>query len=329
MSTSEQEQPNIICVEHECDTKEYELNTGDQSPIDLHDQPKLPVSCRGCNETYYAYHISKRFVVIEITATNTLVKIEHPLRSKPLHVHIIEHLCHSCDHDGNKFDEVSGHIIVVIFTDHILRIHLKNCIFIHSEDRKLGSSFEECETDFSFRISEPESSSFTIIEDDEHERLKACLVFDETNWKKVKLFEVCLLRDDKCLFRKNNDCFFKLPPDITGIEISLEDGYIILSLERESIEFTIYIYDTETNALDDNASPIFLLNDFGKCFLATSDQLNQFQEIGFKIVGTMYVCPFEDDDDFPEIKEFIKVMLEELNKYHRCRWDSDCGSDSD
>ena len=38
--------------------------------------------------------------------------------------------------------------------------------------------------------------------------------------------------------------------------------------------------------------------------------------------------PFEDDQDLPEIMEFIKALLE-LNKYHRSQWDSDCGSDSD
>jgi hypothetical protein len=250
-----------------------------------------------------------------------LVKIEHPLQSKPLHVHIIEHLCPVRDLYGNEFDEVSGHTIFVIFTDHILRIRL--------EDRKLGSSFEECETNFSFCISEPESSSFTIIEDDEHERLKACLVLAETNWKKVELFEVCLLHNDKYLFRKNNDCFFRLPPNITGIEISLEDGYIILTLNVKSTEFTIYIFNRQTIALDDDASPIFLLKDFEKCFLATSNQVDQFQGIEFEIVGTIYVCPFKDDNDTPEIQEFIRTMLEELNKYQKCRWDSDGGSDDD
>ena len=162
MSTSEQkqQQPIIIYVEHECDDR-YEESTN-QSPIDLQNQPQLSVSCSRWNERYTAYYISERFVVIEITATNTLVKIEHPWRSKPLHVHIIEHLCRVYDIYDNEFDEVSGHTIFVIFNDHILRIRLENRIFIHLEDRKLGSLFEECKTDFSFHISVPESSSFTV-----------------------------------------------------------------------------------------------------------------------------------------------------------------------
>lgn len=74
----------------------------------------------------------------------------------------------------------------------------------------------------------------------------------------------------------------------------------------------------------------FSLNKCERCILATSDQLDQFKIIGFQIVATIYVSPFKDDDDFPEIQEFIKVMLEELNMYVRNHEeDSDCGSDSD
>jgi hypothetical protein len=330
MSTSEQqEQQTIICIEHKYDTK-YGLNTSDQPPIDLQDQPQLPVSCSGWNNTYTAYYISKRFVVVKITATNTLVKIEYPWRSKPLHVHIIEHLCPVCDIYGNEFDEVSGHTIFVIFTDHILRIRLENRIFIHLEDRKLGSSFEECKTDFSFCISEPESSSFRIIEDDENERLRACLVLNETSCKKVELFEIKLFRDDECLFTKSRENFFILPQNITGIEISLEDGYIILSMKliskRGLLDFPIYIDFRE----DDDTDSIFLLNNLERCILATNDQLDRFQQIGFESVATISVCPFKDHDDFPEIQEFIRIMLEELNEYHTCHQDdSDDGSDSD
>jgi hypothetical protein len=321
MSTSEQEQKqqqNIICVEYEDDDHQYEESTN-QSEIYLQNQPKVkvPVSCRGWNDTYTAYHIFERSVVIDITATDTLVKIEHHLPSKPLHVHISEHLC--------------GHTIFVIFNDHILRMHLENSIFIHLEDRKLGSLFKECKTDFSFRISEPESSSFRIIEDERNESLRACLVLDEITWKKVELFEINLFSDE-CIFAKYKNIFIRLPPNITGIEIHLEDGYIILSLTGKSTEFPIYIYDEKTDALDDyHASPIFLLNECERCILSTSDhdQLERFQQIGFNIVVTMYVCPFEEDHgDLPEIQAFIKDLLE-LNKYHRSQWDSDCGSDSD
>jgi hypothetical protein len=328
MSTSEQQQQpqpqpqNIICIENECDTDEYELNTSDKSPIDLQNQPELPLSCRRWNYTYTAYHISKRLVVIEITATNTLVKIEHHWRSKPLHVHIIEHLCPVYDIYGNEFDEVCGHTIFVIFTDHMLRIDLEN------EISGSLSSFKECKTDFSFNISEPESSSFRIIEDERNERLRACLVSDELCWKKVELFDVCLFRDDECLFGKMKENFFRLPPNITEIEISLEDGYVILTMklisQRGLLDFPIYIDFRVNNGPDS----IFLLNNLERCILATSDQLNRFQQIGFESVATISVCQWEDHDEFPEIQAFIEELLK-LNEYPRSREDSDYGSDSD
>jgi hypothetical protein len=321
MSKSEQEKP-IICIEHEYDGQ-YEKSTN-QSPIDLQKQPELPVSCKRWENTYTAYHISEKFVVIEINSTDTLVKIEYPWRSKPLHIHIIEHLCPVCSDLYDNW-KVCGHTIFVIFNDHILRIHLEN------EISGSSSSFKECKTDFSFRISETESS-FKIIEDDEHECLRACLVLDERCWKKVELFEICLFRDDERLFGKMKENFFRLPPNITGIEIIWENDYVVLTMtlnsEGNSLELPIYIYDRKTDKTDDTDS-IFLLNECERCILATSDQLDRFQTIGFQIVATIYVCPFEDHDDFPEIQKFIKVMLEELNKYHRSQWDSDCGSDSD
>jgi hypothetical protein len=321
MSTSEQQPQNIICVEHEYDDQ-YDKSTN-QSPIYLQNQPELPLSCRSrWNYTYTAYYISESFVVIEITATNTLVKIEHPRRSKPLHVHIIEHLCPVYDIYGNEFDEVSGHTIFVIFNNHILRIRLEN------EISGSLSSFKECKTDFSFNISEPESSSFRIIEDDENERLRACLVSDEFCWKKVELFEICLFRDDECLFTKSRENFFRLSPNITGIEISLEDGYVILTMtlnsKCNSLEFPIYI-DFRVN---DGSDSIFLLNNLERCILATSDQLHRFQQIGFESVATISVCQWEDHDEFPEIQAFIEELLK-LNEYHRSREDSDYGSDSD
>jgi hypothetical protein len=208
-------------------------------------------------------------------------------------------------------------------------MHLENSIFIHLEDRKLGSLFKECKTDFSFRISRNEASSFRIFEDDENEHLRACLVSDELCLKKVELFEICLFRDDERLFGKMREKCFRLPPNITEIEIDVDSNSVTLCLKENSIEFSIYIYYGKTDALDDYyASPIFLLNECERCILSTSDQLERFQRIHFDIVGTMYVCPFEDHDDLPEIQAFIKALLE-LNKYHRSQWDSDCGSDSD
>jgi hypothetical protein len=148
----------------------------------------------------------------------------------------------------------------------------------------------------------------------------------------VELFEICLFRDDERLFGKMREKCFRLPPNITGIEINWENDYVVLTMtlnsEGNSLELPIYIYDGKTDETDDTDS-IFLLNEDKRCILATSNQLNRFLKIGFEIVATISVFPFEYHDEFPQIQEFIKVMLEELNKYHRCRWDSDDGSDSD
>ena len=320
MSTSEQEQqPTIIYLEPELYIQsEYEESTN-KSPIDLQNQPELQVSCKGWNKTYTAFHIDKRLVVIEITSTNTLVKIEH--------------LCPVYDLYDNEFYEVSGHTIFVIFTDHILRIHLENRFFIHLEDRKLGSLFEECKTDFSFHISEPESSSFTIIEDERNERLRACLVLDETSWKKVELFEINLFRDDECIFTKRTDFFFRLPLN-TKIEIAIcnfSASYVelhsIIDSNGKLTECLIKIPNHKSIDESDHVNPpIIVLTDSERCILAKIEQLERFQSFGFQIVAKIY--GLEDDDDFPEIKSYVKDLLE-LNRYHRCRCDSDPGSDSD
>ena len=330
MSTNEQPNQNIIFLENDDLDNQYEHHEEltNQSPIDLQNQPELPVSLTTYFETYDAFHISEKFVVIRINGTNTLVIVKYPCRSKSLHVHIIEDLHPVYDIDGNNFNEVFGHIIFVIFHDHILRIHLENQTFIHLDNKISCSSFKECKTDFSFRISRNEKSSFRIIEDDKNEHLRACLILDEITWKKVELFEINLFSDDECIFAKYKNIFIRLPPNITGIEINLEDGYVILTItlnsKCNSLEFSIYIDFRENDGTDS----IFLLNDCERCILTTSEQLRRFQQIGFESVAMISVCPFEDHDEFPEIKEFIKDLLE-LNKYHRCRWDSDCGSDSD
>ena len=322
MSTSEQpEQPNIIRVEHEYNRR-YEKSTN-QLEIDLYNQPTIPVSQKTyVDETYDAFHNSEEFVVIRINGTNTLVIVEYPLQSKPLHIHIIEHLIHVCDDSYDDDLEVCGNTIFVIFNDHILRICLTNTSNV--------SSFKECKTDFSFRISRTESSSFTMIEDERNNRLRACLVSDETSWKKVKLFEICLFHDDERLFSNLNEYFFRLPPNFTVIETIFnyfDNNLITLYLTGNSTNFEICIHYGKT-IFDYHASPIFLLNDYERCILATSRQLKRFQMIGFEIVATMYVCPFEDHDELPEIPKFINALLE-LNKYHRSQLNSDRGSDSD
>ena len=150
-------QQPIICVKYET---RYQLNTDAQSDIDLNDQPEQSISGREWrNATYVAFNISNQFVVIHIDdcITNTLIKIEHPQESILLHVHVVETL------DDNL-------VIFVIFTDHILRIHLTN-----SSD---GYSFQECKSNFSLSIPSIEIISFRILLNDENECLRVHLVLD-------------------------------------------------------------------------------------------------------------------------------------------------------
>jgi hypothetical protein len=320
MSTSKSTKQKIIYVKHEYDDQ-YEESTN-QSEIDLENQPELLVSCKDCNDTYTAFHISKRFVVIQIDSTDTLVKIEHPCQSELLHVHIIEHLYREIDLDGNEFDEVSGHTIFIFFRDHILRIRLTTL-----ED---GSSlFVECKADFSFCIPETETVSFRIIEDERNERLRACLVLDEHGCKKIKIFEFSLFRDDEHrLFTKTKEIFFRISQNFTGIEFSLEEGYIMLTMtlkyNGKSTEFPINIYFIEI----DEPNLIFLLNEGNRCILAKRRHLRIFQQEGFESVATISV----NHREFPEMKECANALFG-LNMYPIALWnvdsDSDLDSDSD
>lgn len=311
MSTRKKKQI-IIYVEYD---DQYKESTTDQPPIDLQDQPELPVSCSRWNETYTAHLISYRFVVIEIDSKDTLVKVEYPLGSIPWHVHIIEHVC-------SESGDVSGHTMFVIFTDHILRIRLTTL-----EDD--SSLFVECKADFSFCIPETETVSFRIIEDEKNERLRACLVLDEHGCKKLKIFEFSLFRDDEHrLFTKTREIFFKIPPNFTGIEFSLEEGYIMLTMtlkyNGKSTEFPINIYFIEI----DDPNLIFLLNEGNRCILAKSRHLRIFQPMGFESVATISVCPFKNHREFPEMKECAKALLG-LNMYPIALWNVDSDSDSD
>ena len=322
MSTSEQ--PNIICVKHE-HGDQYEESTN-QSPIYLENQPTIPVSQKTyVDETYDAFHISEKFVVIQCNGTNTLVNIEYPWQSKPLHVHIIEHVIHVCDDWCDDDWEVCRHTIFVFFNDHILRICLTNTSNV--------SSFTECKTDFSFRISKIESSSFTILEDERNERLRACLVSDETSWKKVELVEIYLFCDDERLFTIMKPISFKLPRDIDFdcVDFDYYNNDIVnmcLIEKTNDTFFSIFIHYGKT-VFDYDAIPIFLLQNYeGKCILAINDQVDRLQTIEFEIIATMYVCPFGEIGDLkPEINDCIDNMLKVLNKYYGCQYDLDLGPD--
>jgi len=313
-----------IYLEHEFGTERYSTGIVDKY-LYQQEQPQISVTEKIYIGTYNATNTLNKFVVIEseIYIQNTLVIIEYPLRSQPCHVHIIEHLCP--EWDGNEFDEVSGLTIFVIFHDHILRILLTNT--------SNGFTFFECKTDFSFRISMIEKSSFTLLEDETSVHLRACLVSDETSWKKVELVEIYLFCGDERLFTIRKPVSFKLPRDIDFdcVDFDYYNNDIVnmcLIEKTNNTFFSIFIHYGKT-VFDYDAIPIFLLQNYeGKCILAINDQIDRFQKIEFEIIATMYVCPLWEIGELkPEINDCIDNMLKVLNKYHRCQLDSDYGSD--
>ena len=328
MSESEQEQqPTIIYVKYKDGTDKYQLNTDDQSEIDLNDQPRQLISGIELSKPYIAFHISKQFVVFCIDDdTNTIIKIEHPQRSVLLHVHVVE----------TRDDNI---VIFVIFTDHILRIRLTN-----TSD---GYSFKDCKTNFSFSIPPIQISSFRILLNDENQCLRVHLVLDETCWKKFVFYEITLMNDDERIFYMTSEVFFRLPPNIIEIIINPDSYYLgdstmlLLKIETKrkvvcasdwSNEIHITINHEKEDYPDDYSTMNF--GDDDKIFLLTKhkqyylvpfdiDKLRRFQARGFQICATMKCESFglSDDEEScdsgycdPEITKYI-ISLIGLNKY--------------
>ena len=304
---------------------QYQLNTDAQSEIDLNDLPEQSISGREWrNATYVAFNISNQFVVIHIDdcITNTLIKIEHPQESILLHVHVVETL------DDNI-------VIFVIFTDHILRIHLTN-----SSD---GYSFQECKSNFSLSIPSIEIISFRILLNDENECLRVHLVLDETCSKKFVFYQINLMNEDKRIFYMTSEVFFKLPPNMIEIEINgdshdLDDLTTMLRLTIETERKVVNLFDL-SNKIDiiinhekedypSRYSGALNYGDDDKIFLLTKDEmyyLMPFDKIerfrvrgGFEIVATIK-CEtyglFDDEYSQPEIGNYFRSLMK-LNKYH-------------
>jgi hypothetical protein len=293
---------------------------------DLRHEVQIPVSCKEMIGAYTAVKNSSDCYQIRIHDTDdVVVPKHHPSRSILLHIHIIERRCLSWNSHLNEYGEVvDGIKLLCIFTDHILEISLEMCFFEHLGNEKVGFSLEGFRTDFSFHTTHTELLSFT--EYDSNESLRCCSVLGA----QVELFQLdFIFNDDGSLFNEIKKAFFIIPPTIGVIEIYCDSNFFALHLKIKStkLQFKIYIYDGKSNVLDDGPDSIFLLKDCERCILTTSNQLKRFQMIGFEIVATMYVCPFEYHDDLPEIQPFIKDLLK-LNKYVRNHAeDSDCGSD--
>jgi len=315
---------SIIFVKHH--QTRYQLDTDDQSPIDLNNQPIKSISGKEwCNATYVAFNISNQFVVILIDDDkNTLIKIQHPPESILLHVHVVETL------DDNL-------VIFVIFTDHILRIHLTKL--------SDGYLFQECKSDFSLSIPSIEIISFRILLNDENECLRVHLVLDETCSKKFVFYQITLMIHDKRIFYMTNEVFFRLPPNMIEIEINgdsydLDDSTTMISLKIETERKVVNLldksnklhiiinhekedypeYDSPMNHSDHDK--IFLLTKNEMYYLVPFDKIDRFRvREGFQIVATIkcenYV-PYTglfDEYSHPEIGNYFRSLMK-LNKYH-------------
>ena len=278
---------------------------------DIHEPYKCEISVSytsyDCNRVYTVFSLLNTPNVVVISIINKYIKIEHPSSSNPLHVHIIE-------------DSDTIIVIFVIFNDHIFRI--RSSLNIYGD-----FSFEECNADFSFNTLSIMSSSFTSIDDSRNELVRACFVLNQMCSRTVKACNIRLLNDDS-LFHIIDEFSIEFPPCIEIKPFTDNETYIELCLTIESegtqIEFSFEI--TSPIPDPDDYSTIFILTNSEITILARIDELDQFQRIGFQIVGEICVPKY---DEFPAIQVFVKDLLK-LNNYHGChQYDSGQGSDSD
>jgi hypothetical protein len=197
--------------------------------------------------------------------------------STPLHVHTIAHQ-NEC-------------IIFVIFDDHILRIWLEN------------SEFVECKTN-SFTISSEllqsiRQKSFSTINDGQN--LRACFFVDKGNFKQFESYNLLFDNEGDRIFDKDNGFSFRLPANIANIQINGERLEWMIKSKGKRTKFSISLFDGKD---DSNGVPLYLFAQIGyyedprtrkivkSCegfHISTSDEIKEFEELGFEIVATIYV----------------------------------------
>jgi hypothetical protein len=296
MSTIE----NQIMVDHEWNSEFKYINPRLQCQI--------PVSCKEMRSEYTVFQYSPVLYLIYIYDTNDYIVV--PLldqSSTLLHVHIIEHLFLDIDLDECS-EVVNGIQFVCIFNNRILEISVETSFFQHLGDQKVGFSLKGF-TEFSFNTTHTELLSFTINQNERTENLICCSVLGQ----QVELFQLNLLGNDGCRFNVIKETVFIFPPTIKVMKIYCNSNFFLLHSKLQSTQFQIYIYVGKSNERDDEACPIFILKKCERCILATSDQLDRFQIIGFQIVGTMYI-PSHDHEKKSEIQTMMKELLK-LNEY--------------
>lgn len=326
MSTSKGKKQTKFNVEYDSFEKMYREDDDCDHDSEVHsllNSKELSVSFQDEeNHGCVLAHYNEDKVQIVIDSKNELITIERHRGSKPLHVHV---------------DELFGNTIYVIFDNHILRIRLEHQRIL------------DCQIDNSNPILSM-SDDYTIVkslimtpDSDETEEqkkrvdfiqcFKVYLVLDFGRGRKVlNLSNLYLMNSSESFSRTNLNFSIKLPKgNLTDFDFSTECCYTTVGLDTttvsadgKSTNIYLYIYDGKNDEAHDD--PFFILTECDRCILATSNQLDRFQGIGFQIVATIYVCPYLDET--PEIQKFIK-KLRKSNKYVKDQYGSDDGSDSD
>ena len=297
-------------------------------------QGQIPVSCKEMKGAYTVFQISQELYLIHIHDTDDNVVVPRPDQSSILlHVHIIERQCLCLNSESDEYGEVvDGIRFLCIFNDMIVEISLETSFFQHLGNQEVGFSLKGF-TEFPFSTTYTELLSFAINECDRTESLKVCSILGQ----QASLFQLNFLGnadEEGCIFNVIKETFFVLPPTISVIEIYCNSNFFVLrsKLRTTQSQFQICIYDGESNVLDDEASPTFILSHFDKrCILVKKHQLCKFQCRGFQIIATMYLV-FPCDEDEEILKKIQRELLLEflkLNMYRRLGDDSDLDSGDD
>ena len=217
-------------------------------------------------------------IKIDSQSQNSHVVIEnyYPL-STPLHVHTIAH--------QNEYT------IFVIFDDHILRIRLENSEFVECKTNTFSISSEFIE---SIR-----QKSFSTINGGQN--LRACFVVDKDSFYQFESYNLLFENVGDRIFDKDNGFSFRLPANIANIQINGERLEWMIKSKGKRTNFSISLFDGKD---DSNGVSLYLFAQNGyyedprtrkivkSCegfHISTSDEIKEFEELGFEIVATIYV----------------------------------------
>lgn len=254
----------------------------DKSQCYLQDSAELTSKSSNCSNTDFIVRFDRNTILIKIDSQNSHVVIEnyYPL-STPLHVHVVAHQ--------------NDYTVFVIFDDHILRIRLEN------------SEFVECATN-SFTISSVflesiKQKSFSAINDGQI--LRAYFVVDNDSFYQFESYNLGLENVGDCIFHKDNRFSFRIPANIANIQINGERLEWMIKSKGKRTKFSISLFDGKVDSLDDSKGVrLYLFAQTGhyedprtrkivkSCegfHISTSDEIKEFEELGFEIVATIYV----------------------------------------